>query len=219
MPQPWSVGEALTAGVNAVKKNPLELIGGFFIVTLLSILPGQIPTVLMLTGVIKEGTALYWGLVTVCSLLGAVVGAFLWVGEVRVALAAVRGEPFDFALFFSGGDRAIAMLAANFVMSLAIILGLVLLIIPGIVLAYGLMLTTFLVVDAEEGPIEAMKTSWEATQGQKMQLFLFSLALLLVVVAGACACYIGIFVALPILFVAMADVYRRITGRMGGEAY
>ncbi len=208
----------MNVGINAVKRNPLELVGGFFIVTLLGLLPGQVPNVLQLVGVVSQNSPLYWVLFGISTLVGAAVGAFFWVGEVRVALAAARGEPFDFGLFFSGADRAVPLLITNFLVSIAVALGLVLLIVPGIVLALGLAFGTVLVVDAEESPVEALKASWEATQGHKMQLFLFGLTALLVLIAGMCACYVGVFVAIPVLFVAFVDVYRRVTGRMGASS-
>ena len=78
--------------------------------------------------------------------------------------------------------------------------------------------TPYLVVDAEESPIEALKASWELTQGHKANLFLFWLASTLVMMVGTCACYIGVLVAMPVVTVASAEVYRRISGRMGGES-
>lgn len=218
IPQDWEIGEVLTAGVNAVKKNPLELIGGFFVVFLLSILPGQVPTVLQLLGVVGADSVIFYALAFIFGLLGALVGAYFWVGEARVALAAVRGEPVDFGMFFSGADRMVPMFVANLLVSLGVACGILLLVVPGIVLAMGWSLSMFLVADAEESPVEAIKSSWELTQGHKMKLFLFFLACTLVVVAGVCACYVGVFVALPVIVIAFADIYRRVTGRMGGEA-
>jgi hypothetical protein len=217
-PQPWEIGEVLTVGVDAVKKNPLELIGGYFVMVLLSAIPGQLPNVLQLLGVISQNSALFWVLFVISLLAGMLAGAFLWAGGLRVALAAARKEPIDFATFFSGGDRMVPLFILHLLMWLAVSFGIALLVVPGVVLSLGWALSSFLVVDAEESPIEALKASWELTQGHKMKLFLFALASMLIAIAGVCACYIGLFVAVPVISIAFAEVYRRVSGRMGGES-
>lgn len=215
-PVPWTISEVLNVGFSAVRRRPLELIGGYFLVGLLGQLPGQLPLVLTLAGVVSEGTALYWGLQGV-SILGAlIVSSYLLVGQLRVALAAARGEDFDFGLFFSGGDRLVTMFAAILLISLAGALGFVLLIVPGVVLVLGWALASLFVADTDYGALEAMRESWEAMRGQKLQVFLLYLTTLVVCLAGLCACYVGLFVVLPAVVIAYAETYRRITGRLGG---
>ncbi len=217
-PQPWEIGEVLTVGINALKRDPLELVGGFFVAMLVGAVPGQLPNILVWTGVLSQDSIIFYTLAGIMMIVGWLVGSYLWAGALRVALSAARQEPVDFAQFFSGGDRMVALLIANFLVSLGTAFGIILLIVPGVVLAAGWSLASFLVVDAEESPIEAMKASWELTQGHKMKIFLFGLASFLLFILGACACYIGMFAAIPVVVVAFAEVYRRITGRMGGEA-
>ncbi len=217
-PGPWTISEVLNVGFDALKRRPVELIGGFFLVTLLGQIPAQLPTVLTLTQVIQPGSTVAIVTQVVCTIGALFVGSFFWVGQLRVVLAAARQEPFDFGLYFSGGDRFLAMLAVNFLVYLGVALGMVLLIVPGIVLALGWALAGPLVVDANYSAVEALRESWEAMRGQKMQLFLFGLVASLVCFAGMCACYVGIFVVAPALLIAYAEVYRRITGRMSGGA-
>lgn len=210
---PWTISEVLNVGFSAVRKRPLELIGGCFLINLLAQLPGQLPLVLSLAGVVGENTPIFWA-IQVVSLVGSLIlGPYAWVGQLRVALAAARDEDFDFGLFFSGGDRMLPMLAAMVLVYLGAGLGLLLLIVPGVILLLGWALVSVFIADTELGVMESLRESWEATQGHKGSLFLFYLVSCLVCMAGLCACYVGLLVVLPAVMVAFAEVYRRVTGR------
>jgi hypothetical protein len=217
-PVPWTISEVLGVGFNAVKARPVELVGGFFLVLLLSQLPGVIPLLLAGSGIVGEGSALHLALQGVVLLASLVIGPFFWVGQIRVALAAARQESFDFGLFFSGADRLLPMIGVTILSYLGISMGLLLLIVPGILVAIGWSLAGPLIVDASDSPLEALSESWEATKGHKLQLFLLGLCGLGLMLVGLCACYVGIFVVLPALVVAYMEAYRRITGRMSGAS-
>lgn len=218
-PVPWTISEVLSVGFDVVlKQRPLELIGGFFLVGLLSQLPGLLPLVLMLSGIIEEGSVaavVLQGIVMVASL---VLGLFFWVGQIRVGLAAVRQEPFDFNLFFSGTDRLVPMLAVTFLAYLGVVLGVLLLVVPGFIVAMGWALSGPLVVDAGYSPVEALRESWEAMRGHKLQMFLFGIVATLMLFAGLCACYVGFLIVMPAVTIAFLEAYRRITGRMNGAS-
>lgn len=217
-PVPWTISEVLNVGFGAVKQRPLELIGGFFLVALLSQLPGLLPLVLTLTGIIEEGSVIYFVLQAVVMVGGLVLGSFLWVGQIRVGLAAARQEPFDFNLFFSGADRLVPMMVMTVLAYLGVIFGMLLLIVPGIIVALGWALSGPLVVDAGYSPMEALRESWEAMRGHKLQMFLFGIVATLILFAGLCACYVGFLIVMPAVMIAFFEAYRRITGRMNGAS-
>ena len=56
---------------------------------------------------------------------------------------------------------------------------------PGIIFALMFMFSTFIVIDRELGPIEAMKESHRITHGHKWKLLGFSLLLVLINLLGA----------------------------------
>ncbi len=217
-PQHWDIGTALSAGLEGLKRNPMELILGFLVTSILGGLPQGIPAILQSVGVLRPESAAWYGSMGVGYLLGLIATSFFLVGQLRVALAVVRGEPVEFATFFSGGDRMVSMLGVVFLAYLAFMLGLVLLIVPGIIVGLGFSMAALLVVDADMGVTEALSESWRVTQGHKMALFGFMIVATLLVVAGLCACYVGVFVATPVLAVAFAEIYRCITGRMQHSA-
>jgi uncharacterized membrane protein len=146
-----------------------------------------------------------------------VIAVFFTIGQFRVALASAREEPIDFGMFFSGLDRLLPGLLLMVVMYVGIVLGFILLIVPGAILALAWSLSFVCLADTKMGPIEALSDSWEQTKGQKMKIFAFSFATIGVFILGLLALFVGVFVAYPVVMVAFAEIYLRITGRRTAE--
>jgi uncharacterized membrane protein len=108
----------------------------------------------------------------VLTVLGVLIGAFFKVGLVRIFLQAARGQYCQFGELLQGGPRFLSMAGAMILKGLIIVVGLIFFIVPGCIAAAGLVLTEFYVVDQNMGPIEAMKASWAATDGQKGKIVL-----------------------------------------------
>ena len=101
-------------------------------------------------------------------------------------------------------------LGAHILTVIAVAIGFLLLVVPGIILAIGLSFVPYLVVDRGLGPIEALKESWRITKGHKWQLLLLLLALVGINLLGVLALIVGIFVTVPITMLAFAHAYRTI---------
>ena len=155
----------------------------------------------------------------VTMLLQQLVQAYLMVGLNRIVLAAVRGETPEFGALFSGGNRYIVALLSSLLMIVAVYAGLLLLVIPGFIVGMGLVNVMWFAADSELGVLETLKASWNSMSGHKMKYFFFCIVLGLLNVVGMLACGVGMLVSLPVTFLAMAIVYTRVTGRMGGETY
>ena len=106
--------------------------------------------------------------------------------------------------------------AGTTIVSLLIILiGLVLLIVPGIIAMIALMFTSYLVVDRSLQPIEAIKESARITKGNRMELFLFVLAIIGISILGILCFVVGILVAVPVAALAAAHAYRTLEHKAG----
>src|SRR5262249_31353138 len=101
----------------------------------------------------------------------------------------------------------------QFIVGLAVGLGTVLLIVPGVILALGLCMTTPLIVDRNLGPIDALGESWKLTEGNRVSLFIFGLIAIGLMIAGICACGLGWLIVMPILYVAWMYIYLRLSGQ------
>jgi len=98
---------------------------------------------------------------------------------------------------------------------LIVTVGFLLLIVPGVIAALGLYFASYFVIDRGAGPINALKQSWHMTKGHKWQLFLFSLVLIGLNLLGLLALVIGIFVTVPITWLAVTHAYRTLASQAG----
>ena len=73
--------------------------------------------------------------------MSLVVSTFFTAGIMNFSLKVARGAPYAFGDLFSGAPFFLSVLAANFIIGLAISLGFVFLIVPGVILALGLSMT------------------------------------------------------------------------------
>jgi len=100
---------------------------------------------------------------------------------------------------------------ASILYGLIVLAGYILLIVPGIVWTIKYQFYSYFVVDKGMGPLEAIKASGRATQGHKMHLFGFSWVALGVMILGLIAVFVGLLVAVPVVMLATAYIYRRLS--------
>ena len=132
-------------------------------------------------------------------------------GIFRIGLKFTDGEQPVFGDLFSCFPLIFKWIVAYIVFSLIVIAGLILLVVPGVIwtIKYGFF--SFFIIDREDiGPIEALKESSRITQESKGNLFLFGLIAYGVIVLGVICLFIGLFWAVPTVFVALTFVYRKL---------
>jgi uncharacterized membrane protein len=110
------------------------------------------------------------------------------------------------------------MFGATLLQGIIIVVGFILIIVPGIIAALMLCFTQLLVVDRKLGPLEALKESYHMTKGHLLQLFLFMLSLILLNIVGAILLLVGLLVTVPITLLAIAHVYMKIHSLQGVPA-
>ena len=111
---------------------------------------------------------------------------------------------FDISTFFK-------FLLAYILFSIMVIVGFILLIVPGIYLALKYQFFQFLIIEKNMDVVESFKESGRITQGSKWNLFFLALLFVLIVIAGFLALIVGIFVAIPVIMVAWAYVYKKLS--------
>jgi hypothetical protein len=212
-PQPWDIGDVLSNGWNALANHWPVLVFAPFVAALIGGIPNLVPVVLLLTGTVRQNSSEYWTAYSICSALGLISNTFFQVGTTRMYITAARGGTPEFGDIFSGGPRFLPVLGMTLLLILLLLPAFMLFIVPGVIVGLGLSLAHFYVIDAELGPIDALGASWNATKGHKLQIFLLGLVSFCVLMLGFMACCIGVYVALPVVMVAMATVYVRLSGR------
>ncbi len=134
---------------------------------------------------------------------GPVTYSSMW-----VFLKASRGDEYEikdaFACF---GKNYFEIMLANFLTTIIMVAGFVLLIIPGIIFAVKLSFVPYLVMDKNMKAMDAIKQSWEMTGGYFWQIFLVGFLGLFIIIGGLILLVIGIFPAVMWLHTTMASLY------------
>lgn len=142
-------------------------------------------------------------------LLGLVLAFPLYAGPLLISLKLVRGERASFADTFAGfGDYFLPLAAVGVVIHIGLLIGFLLLILPGILVWALWLFAPYNVIDRRMPFWDALEASRKTTQRHWPWYFGFVCLILLTFVAGACCCGIGIFVALPVINNATAIAYE-----------
>jgi len=141
------------------------------------------------------------------NLIALAVRSFFDGGVNRFCLDVARGRRYELGTIFSGVSLFPVYFALNIVQSFAVGLGLLLFVVPGVILALGFAVAEPALVDRRLGPIAALSWSWEHTKGQRVKLLVWSLLVIVAAMLGACACGVGLFVAVPVIWIARAHIY------------
>jgi hypothetical protein len=213
-PVPWEASGLIGQAWSAFKLFWAPLLGAAIVTGFIDQIPGMVPRIIVSSGALAEGEPALVGINLVTSIVGLALSSFFSGGLIVMNLKAARGVSPSFGDAFSGGRYFLSMLGVSILTGIIVGLGLLALIVPGIILIYGLMLAPYYVVDQELGAVEAMKASWAATTGQKGSLFVLSLLCGLLLIAGLLACGVGLFVAIPLTALANALAYLHIAGRI-----
>ena len=202
-PMPWRASQALSYGWSRIKGDAATILGTLVVVILIS---GALNAI--------ERNVAMPAFISLALQLGTfVVQCFLTAGTTLFCLKVVRVEQYEIGDIFKGGRWLLPIMGAAILMGIIVGFGFILLIVPGIILGLGLSMTFYCVVDRNEGPIEAMKTSWEITKGFRADIFLFWLLSLFLVLGGLLAFCVGVFVAIPVIQVGWAFAYVSISGQ------
>jgi membrane-anchored glycerophosphoryl diester phosphodiesterase (GDPDase) len=202
-----TVSSFLNFGIECTKKNWLKLFGLSVYIFFAGVLMGGV-TLVIVRGI--GGTAVEF-INPIASIVGLLVGIFLSFGFLKNILNVCRGQEVDFKAFFSVKPKVILnYIVAMFIVGAAVFVGF-LLIIPGIIVSYMLLMTPFLIVDRELDAIEAITESLRLTKGHIREMFwgLF-IGLLL---TGLCSMFIiTIIFTAPMQCCLMLYPYLYLTG-------
>ena len=145
------------------------------------------------------------------SVVAAIVSYLIQAAYVRGALHETDGIKPAFGSFFQF-DNVAAVIIASVIVGLATTIGFVLLIIPGLVIMFLTWWTLPFVIDRNEDPIAAIKSSVRAISSNVGTLLLLALAVVGLNLVGLLLCGLGLFVSVPVTIIASTYAYRVTTG-------
>ena len=137
-------------------------------------------------------------------------------GFVVYFLNLIRNDNTDYERLFDGYKDFIRIFLAEFLVNLATGIGMILLIIPGIIIGSGLVMTGFILKDDKEiSAVDAMKKSWEMTDGHKGALILLFLSFLGWIILSIFTLGIGMLFLYPYMQTALAHCYEDLKAEKG----
>jgi len=123
----------------------------------------------------------------------------------------VDGQKPEYAHLTERFAHYLNFVATNVLYGIAVLLGLILLIIPGIYLSIRLMYALTAVAEKNLEPMEAFRVSGTFTQGLIWKLIGFNLVLGLVNVCGALLIGVGLLFTIPMTSIALLIVYKKLS--------
>jgi len=208
----FSIKSALGFGWETFKKRPWFFIGATLLVIFIYIVTGLITGLseFALTGDPENpsgaGSIIDW-LVSTLINMGVVAFYLRAHDNVEKVTLGSLWHPHPFWKYF----------ATVLLVGLAFVLGLLLLIVPGFIALLMFLFASFIVIDRELGPIDAMKESRRITRGHRWKLLGFVLVMTLVNLLGIIALGVGLLVTIPVTMLAFAYAYRFLSAQAGTE--
>jgi uncharacterized membrane protein len=200
-----SIKDCLLFGWNTFKLRPWFFVSVALLVLAVSLVSGTLQGVLAAMFDKTLGGALSF-------LLALIVNTFVSLGVIAVYLKA--HDHVDMAALSDlwHPELFVRYLVTIFLVACGTIIGLVLLIVPGIIFAIACGFARFIIVERDVKPLAALKESARLTKGNRLNLFGLMLVLIVVNIVGALALLVGLFVSIPVSVLALVHAYRTLSG-------
>ncbi|NDG47138.1 MAG: DUF975 family protein [Flavobacteriia bacterium] len=169
----------------------------------------------------------YWLMASlVCIIYGVLVGlpselntygellSFLLAGPLQLGMCIyflniVKQQTPSVENLIDGFKPLANVLLAYLIITIGTLLGLILLIIPGIIISLGLSMTFYILAEYPEYSVEeALKKSWELTDGYKGELFILHLRFIPWYLLGLLFFVVGVFIVMPWHQLTIANYYN-----------
>lgn len=202
--QKFSIQEAFKLGWETFKKYPAYLIGIVLVAFIVSWIFSTITNNLSNGGMEPNFMS------SLVYIVGMIVNMIISMGLAKISITLARGGKPTWEDLYNQYPKIINYLIASILFVLMVLVGLILLVVPGIYLAIRFHMYSYLIVDKNLGAIEALKQSSVITKGSMWNLFLFWIVSIIVVIIGAILFFVGLLVAVPVVLVAGGYVYNKL---------
>ena len=143
------------------------------------------------------------------------VGNVAAVGLAKLTTRAYRGEDFFILDLFHGfrDGRYWRVVGTMALMTLFVLLGCMLFVVPGIIIALGLFPLPYVLAENDElSGMDALRRAWEISNGHKANYFLFCLTFIGWFILNALTCgVLGVFFVNPYFELSKAGYYTELT--------
>ncbi len=136
-------------------------------------------------------------------------------GLVRIFLGICDEEEVNISDLFLCYPYLVRFIVAQLLYVLIVMVGTILLVVPGIYFASKFAFHPFIIVDEDVGAIESLKRSWAITTGSVWNLILLAIIVMAINFLGMLLLLIGMLFTYPFPMVAAAYIYRQLSGHTG----
>ena len=144
--------------------------------------------------------------------IGLILAGPLTAGFFYIIFNRIRGKEFYMGDIAKGFEVFVAAVLADILISVFVGIGLALLIIPGIIISALYMFAIPLIMEKKMDFWQAMEYSRKLVSKNLFELSIFMLVLYILLFIGVLLLLVGFFVALPIVFAAIAYAYSDLIG-------
>lgn len=144
------------------------------------------------------------------ALLQAIVSLVFSIALLHGGLQSVRGRTLGFSELFTKVTEVPNLIGLHLFGGIAILLGLLAFVVPGVYLAVAYVFSGMALVDRPQSFVDALNSSRRLVTPHWFDVTLFLLAVSGVVVLGYLACLVGGFVSVPVGFCMVAAGYQQL---------
>ncbi len=145
--------------------------------------------------------------------VGIVVGTFVGIGIITFYLKAHDDPAHASWKLLWNPEPFWRYLVTSIVAGVLIMIGFVLFVVPGVILALAWSFALYLTIERKIWTMDALMESARITRGSRVKLFLFGLALAAVNLVGTLLLLVGLFVSVPVTLLASVHVYRALQAK------
>ena len=151
------------------------------------------------------------------NIISNVLQIFLGIGQAQISLKLARQQPAEFSDLFNGGSRFLPVLGGSILAGLAVTLGVLLCVVPGIILCLYYWPFYFLIVDDRAPVLDSFRIAGNITEHNRTTTFLIWLLSVGIGALGCLALCIGIIFAAPLVSLLWAVAYLMMSGQLATE--
>jgi hypothetical protein len=205
-----STGDSYSKGWNVIFTTFLELL-----VVSLVFMVIQIPTGMTQYNINLDGGNQFQLFMIPVVLLSMAYGVFI-AGPIGMStdwvfLKAVRREKIEIKDMFAVFERNYwNAVIAGLVTGIIIVIGIIMLIVPGIIFACRLAFVPYLVIDQKMEAMEALKASWAMTKGHGWTIFFMGFLAFFIIIAGLIVLFFGVIISAMWITAAFAVLYHSV---------
>jgi hypothetical protein len=124
---------------------------------------------------------------------------------------AVRDIRPEFETLIKGfKEKYMAIILANLLTAALVMMGCIVLIVPGIIIGCRLAFVSYLVMDKNLDPIVAVEESWKLTKGKGWTIFAMGFVSIFIFILGLACFFVGVIPAIMWIKASFASIYQSV---------